>query len=209
MPRNLKLTLAYDGSPFHGWQVQPARPTIQGALADAIERITGEKILPQGSGRTDAGVHALAQVASFQTTSSIPSGNLVKALNSMLPAAIRVFGIEEVAEDFHARRSAKAKTYEYRIYRGEILPPFLARYVTHNPFMISLRSRRWIRRRTCPQMAMGMFGRSTPPSGQGAARNSYIGYVGMVSSTTWCAIWWGLFCWWEKGRCTLSPFPRF
>lgn len=134
MVRNLKLVVAYDGSPFSGWQVQPGRATIQGALADAIERITGERILPQGSGRTDAGVHALAQVATFTTSSSIPSGNLLKALNSVLPATIRVVAVEEVPADFHARHSAKAKTYEYRLYRGDICPPFLANFVTHHPY---------------------------------------------------------------------------
>lgn len=134
MSRNLKLVLAYDGSPYSGWQVQPGRPTVQGTLADAIERITGEKTLPQGSGRTDAGVHALAQVATFTTSSSIPSGNLVKALNSVLPASIRVSAAEEVPEDFHARRSARAKIYEYRLYRGDICPPFLADFVTHHPY---------------------------------------------------------------------------
>lgn len=134
MSRNLKLVVSYDGSSYHGWQVQPGRATIQGTLADAFERITGEKTLPQGSGRTDAGVHALAQVASLTTSSSIPSGNLVKALNSVLPASIRVLVVEKAPEDFHARRSAKAKTYEYRLYRGDICPPFLANFVTHHPY---------------------------------------------------------------------------
>ncbi|HUS18224.1 MAG TPA: tRNA pseudouridine(38-40) synthase TruA [Terriglobales bacterium] len=134
MARNLKMVLAYNGAPFSGWQVQPDRSTVQGTLAGALEQITGEKILPQGSGRTDAGVHALAQVASCTTSSSIPSGNLVKAMNSMLPASIRVLSVEEVGEEFHARHSAKAKTYEYRLYRGEICPPFLADFVTHNPY---------------------------------------------------------------------------
>jgi tRNA pseudouridine38-40 synthase len=134
MARTLKMTVAYNGASFSGWQVQPDRPTVQGELADALERITGEKLLPQGSGRTDAGVHALAQVASFSTSSSIPSGNLVKAMNSMLPASVRVLSIEEVAEGFHARHGAKAKTYEYRIHRGEICPPFLAGFVTHHPY---------------------------------------------------------------------------
>ncbi|MEO5936154.1 MAG: tRNA pseudouridine(38-40) synthase TruA [Terriglobales bacterium] len=134
MARNLKLVLAYDGSLFSGWQVQPDRPTVQGALADAVERITGEKILPQGSGRTDAGVHALAQVASFSTSSSIPSANLVKALNSLLPESIRVTSVEDMPADFHARHTAQAKSYEYRLYRGDICPPFLARYVTHHPY---------------------------------------------------------------------------
>jgi tRNA pseudouridine38-40 synthase len=134
MLRTLKLVLAYDGSLFSGWQVQPDRPTVQGVLADALERITSEKILPQGSGRTDAGVHALAQVASFTTSSSIPSGNLVKAMNSLLPASVRVCAVEDMPEGFHARHSAQAKTYEYRLYRGDICPPFLASYVTHHPY---------------------------------------------------------------------------
>src|SRR5579872_2395132 len=132
--RNLKLTLSYDGSDFAGWQVQPDLPTVQGLLASAIGRITNEKVLPQGSGRTDAGVHALAQVATFATESSVPTANFVKALNDILPAAVRVTGAEEVPSDFHARKSARGKTYRYRIYRGEICPPFLARYVWHHPY---------------------------------------------------------------------------
>jgi tRNA pseudouridine38-40 synthase len=134
MPRNLKLTLAYDGHDFAGWQVQPDRPTIQGTLVSAIEHLTGEKTLPQGSGRTDAGVHALAQVATFQTESSIPVSNLRKALNDILPESIRILAVEEAPRDFHARKSAKAKTYSYRIYREEICPPFLSRYVYHHPY---------------------------------------------------------------------------
>ena len=132
--RNLKLTLAYDGSEFCGWQVQPEAASIQGALASAIGRITGEKVLPQGSGRTDAGVHALAQVASFCTESPIPAENLLKALNDILPSSIRVLEATEAPPEFHARKSARAKTYRYRIYRGAICPPFLARYVWHYPF---------------------------------------------------------------------------
>jgi tRNA pseudouridine38-40 synthase len=84
--RNLKLILSYDGTDFAGWQVQPDASTIQGVLASAIGRITGEKVLPQGSGRTDAGVHALAQVATFATESPVPTANFVKALNDILPA---------------------------------------------------------------------------------------------------------------------------
>jgi tRNA pseudouridine38-40 synthase len=132
--RNLKLILAYDGSEFAGWQVQPQRSTIQGTLASAIGRLTGENVLPQGSGRTDAGVHAFAQVATFQTASPIPTGNWVKALNDILPASIRVLDVSDAAPDFHARRSARAKTYRYRIHRGAICPPFLPRYVWHYPF---------------------------------------------------------------------------
>jgi tRNA pseudouridine38-40 synthase len=132
--RNLKLTLSYDGSNFSGWQVQPDANTIQGTLASAIGRITGENVLPQGSGRTDAGVHALAQVATFATSSPIPAENFVKAINDVLPPSIRILEVAEVPADFHARRSAKAKTYRYRIYRGAICSPFFSRYVWHFPY---------------------------------------------------------------------------
>jgi tRNA pseudouridine38-40 synthase len=132
--RNLKLTLSYDGSDFAGWQVQPDAVTVQGTLASAIGRVTGEKVLPQGSGRTDAGVHALAQVVTFVTESSVPTANFVKALNDILPASVRVLEVEEAAAAFHARKSARGKTYRYRIYRTGICPPFLARYVWHYPF---------------------------------------------------------------------------
>lgn len=123
-----KLTVAYDGSDFFGWQVQPDRATIQGELAAAIERLTGERVLPQGSGRTDAGVHARGQVASFALDSPIPPTNLRRALNRTLPEAIRVLSAEIAAENFHARHAARAKTYDYRIFRGEICPPWEARY---------------------------------------------------------------------------------
>jgi tRNA pseudouridine38-40 synthase len=132
--RNLKLILAYDGADFAGWQVQPGRMTVQGALASAIGRLSGENVLPQGSGRTDAGVHALAQVASFTTASAIPGENWARALNDILPASIRVLEVSEAAPEFHARKSARAKIYRYRIHRGEICPPFLARYVWHYPY---------------------------------------------------------------------------
>ena len=134
MSRNLKLTLAYDGSEFHGWQIQPGLPTVQGILTEVIGRTTGEKVLPQGSGRTDAGVHALAQVASFTTESNIPLVNFRKVLNDRLPTSIRVLAVEEMPADFHARHSSQSKTYEYRIHRGEIVPPWLVRYVTHHPW---------------------------------------------------------------------------
>jgi tRNA pseudouridine38-40 synthase len=134
LPRNLKLTLAYDGHDFAGWQVQPDRSTIQGTLVSVIEQLTGEKTLPQGSGRTDAGVHALAQTTSVTIASPIPATNFARALNDVLPRTIRVLSVEEMPPDFHARRSAVAKTYRYRIYRGDTCPPFLARYVYHHPY---------------------------------------------------------------------------
>jgi tRNA pseudouridine38-40 synthase len=132
--RNLKLILSYDGAEFSGWQVQPDVQTVQGALASAIGRLTGEKVLPQGSGRTDAGVHALAQVVTFVTESSVPTENFLKALNDILPVSIRVLEVAEMPAVFHARHSALAKTYRYRMYRNTICPPFLARYVSHYPY---------------------------------------------------------------------------
>jgi len=139
-----KLTLSYDGTGFHGWQVQPGRPTVQGALADALFQLSAERVLPQGSGRTDAGVHALGQVASFALAAPIPAANLLRALNRALPASIRILTAEAVPPSFHARHSALRKTYEYRIFErrppdGEsdpdaelaerICSPFLAPYV--------------------------------------------------------------------------------
>jgi tRNA pseudouridine38-40 synthase len=125
-----KLTLAYDGTPYNGWQIQPNLPTVQGTLANAIHHITGETTLPQGSGRTDTGVHALAQVATVSLTAPIPGPNLHRALNRILPPSIRVLAIAEVPADFHARHSARRKTYEYRILPGNhICSPMLAPYV--------------------------------------------------------------------------------
>lgn len=137
MSRNLKVTLSYDGSEFHGWQIQPELRTVQGTLAECIARVTGEDILPQGSGRTDAGVHAIGQVVSFCLQSPIPDSNLAIALNDVLPPAVRVKSAKTVDANFHARHSAKAKTYRYRILRSDICPPFLARYVLHDPYPLN------------------------------------------------------------------------
>jgi tRNA pseudouridine38-40 synthase len=132
--RRLKLTLAYDGTDFSGWQVQPGRPTIQGFLEAAFLDIEDAPVHVAGSGRTDAGVHALAQVAAVSIRNPIPPRNLKKALNRLLPFAIRVNAVEEVAAAFHPRYDAVSKTYEYRLYRGEVCPPFERRYVHHHPF---------------------------------------------------------------------------
>src|SRR5438445_4146849 len=132
--RNLKVILSYDGSEFLGLTLKTASTNVQGPLEKSIGRLTGEKVLPQGSGRTDAGVHAQAQVASFNAQSTIPAENLVKALNDILPPSIRILQVKEVPAEFHARKSVRAKTYQYRIYRAPICPPFLARYVWHFPY---------------------------------------------------------------------------
>ncbi len=136
--RTFRLTLAYDGTEFHGWQVQPGLSTIQGELQAALGRITGETPLPQGSGRTDTGVHALAQVASFPLQANIPPQNLMRALNGTLPPAIRVLESRTVPGAFHARHSAVAKTYEYRVFREAVCPPFLARYVLPCPWTLDI-----------------------------------------------------------------------
>jgi tRNA pseudouridine38-40 synthase len=141
--RNWKLTLSYDGTDFSGWQVQPGEITIQGELQAALRRITGEAPLPQGSGRTDAGVHALAQVASFELHTPIPPHNLERALNRILPPAIRIIEACIVDGTFHARHSAVAKTYEYRVLLeqpalGTICAPSLARYVYAYPWPLDL-----------------------------------------------------------------------
>jgi tRNA pseudouridine38-40 synthase len=134
-----KITLTYDGTPYNGWQVQPNLPTVQGTLAHAIRHITGESVLPQGSGRTDTGVHALAQVATFSLTVPIPAANLHHALNRALPPSIRILSVEAVPADFHARHNALRKTYEYRILPGNrICSPMLAPFVWACPLRLDL-----------------------------------------------------------------------
>lgn len=144
-PQNWKLLLAYDGTDYRGWQVQPGVPTIQGRLQTALGRVVGESPLPQGSGRTDAGVHALAQVASFSLQARIPAESLQRALNRTLPAAIRVTDAQVVAPEFHARHSTVAKTYEYRVFLEQdgsnvrkTCPPFLARFVCAYPWPLEM-----------------------------------------------------------------------
>ena len=132
--RNFKATLAYDGTDFHGWQIQPDRATIQETLKSVLAQIEGSAVDVQGAGRTDAGVHALGQVASFALTNPIPGANLLQAANRFLPAAIRMTDVVEVEPDFHARHGAKAKLYEYRIFRGDVCSPFGSRYVHHHPY---------------------------------------------------------------------------
>jgi tRNA pseudouridine38-40 synthase len=132
--RRIKITLAYDGTGFHGWQVQPSLPTIQGILEEIVSGIEGCPVHVAGSGRTDAGVHALAQVAAFSLENPIPLDNLRRAVNRLLPPAVRVLAAEEVPPDFHPRFQAVAKTYEYRIFRGETCSPFEWPYIHHHPY---------------------------------------------------------------------------
>jgi tRNA pseudouridine38-40 synthase len=132
--RRIKIEVAYDGGPYHGWQVQPDLPTIQGVLEQAVSEIDGKRVHVAGSGRTDAGVHALAQVAAFSLENPIPLVNLRRALNRLLPPTIRILSAEEVHTHFHPRFDAKAKTYEYRILREEVCSPFEWLWVHHYPY---------------------------------------------------------------------------
>src|SRR5271169_1091225 len=132
--RTFKLTIAYDGTDFHGWQFQGNKPTIQGEIVAVLCRLTQENVQLYGAGRTDAGVHALGQVASFRTQSPLSSGEFQRALNALLPPTIRIVAAEEMGPDFSARWSARAKVYRYRLYRGKVVPPMLWRYVLHYPF---------------------------------------------------------------------------
>jgi len=129
--QNLRMELQYDGTGYHGWQIQPRLRTIQGELTHTLESIVREPVHVCGSGRTDAGAHALAQVCHFHTTSRLEPSSLWKALNSRLPATIRVTGIEKVADDFHARHHARTKHYRYRILNTSWCPPFEYPYVHH------------------------------------------------------------------------------
>jgi tRNA pseudouridine38-40 synthase len=132
--RYIKLTIAYDGTDFHGWQIQANKPTVQGEIVSVLRRLTQENIQLHGTGRTDAGVHALGQVGSFRTQSALSPLEFQRALNALLPPTIRIVGSEETGPDFSARWSAKGKVYRYRIYRGKVVPPMLWRYVLHYPF---------------------------------------------------------------------------
>jgi tRNA pseudouridine38-40 synthase len=132
--RYLKITIAYDGTDFHGWQMQSAKPTVQGEIVSVLRRLTQENIALHAAGRTDAGVHALGQVGSFRTQSGLSTEEFQRALNAILPPSIRIVGVQETGPDFSARWSAKSKIYRYRLYRGKVVPPMLWRYVLHYPF---------------------------------------------------------------------------
>lgn len=132
--RNLKLTLAYDGTAFHGWQVQPSLPTVQGTLQAALEKLFNHSVNVTGSGRTDAGVHAQGQVANVETARSMDTDAVLRGVNALLPPEVRVWQVEEVGPEFHARRSARSKTYEYHVWRQYIVSPFQCRYVYAFPY---------------------------------------------------------------------------
>jgi tRNA pseudouridine38-40 synthase len=127
--RNLKLTLAYDGTNFHGWQVQPQLRTVQGELQQALQKLFNHEVAVTGSGRTDAGVHAHGQVANVETERTMDTGAVLRGANALLPEDLRVIAVEEASAQFHARHSARRKMYRYRIWRLPIVSPFERRYV--------------------------------------------------------------------------------
>ena len=135
--QNYKAVISYDGTAYHGWQIQPKGKTIQGLLEKTLATITKTKVPVMGAGRTDAGVHALAQTASFRTGLQISDGDLFRAMNALLPQDIRIVSLEKVPADFHALRSAKGKIYRYRIFTGPQVSPFVVRYVYHHPYPLN------------------------------------------------------------------------
>ena len=136
--RNLSLILAYDGTNYHGWQCQPDVVTIEETVRGAVQKILDHETKVYAGARTDSGVHALGQVVNFRTEKGIGHSNLIKGLNSLLPADIRVMGASDVDEDFHARYSARSKTYVYCILTDVLNSPFLSRYVLHWPWSLDI-----------------------------------------------------------------------
>jgi tRNA pseudouridine38-40 synthase len=134
LPRRIRITLAWDGTDYHGWQLQPGLPTIQGVIEEIVAGIESKPVRVEASGRTDAGVHALAQVAAFTLENPIPFDNLRRAMNRLLPASVRVLRVDEAHAEFHPRFDAVAKTYRYTIFRDEVCPPLEWRYVYHHPY---------------------------------------------------------------------------
>src|SRR3954464_13811330 len=140
--RTIKLTIAYDGTEFVGWQRQESGVSVQGAIEDVLAQIEGAPVTLHGAGRTDSCVHALAQTASARLTASVDDDRLARALNAHLPGAIRVTTVTTVADDFHARFSAVGKVYEYRIWNGKAIPPFIRLYAWHVPEALDLAAMR-------------------------------------------------------------------
>jgi len=140
--KNYKIVLAYDGTDFNGWQRQPGGRTVQGVVEEAVRKITQKKTVVHGAGRTDAGVHALGQVAGFRGAFKPANDVLLRALNAVLPADVRIFSLEEAPDGFHPRKSARSKLYRYRIVHAPQVSPLDRRYVLHWPYPLDLRAMR-------------------------------------------------------------------
>jgi tRNA pseudouridine38-40 synthase len=140
--QNYKIVLAYDGTDFRGWQRQPEGRTIQGTVEEAVFKITRKRTTVHGAGRTDAGVHALGQVAHFGSATKIPDADLFRALNAVLPWDVRILSLARARPDFHARKCARSKVYQYRIVHARQVSPFDFRYALHWPYPLNLRAMR-------------------------------------------------------------------
>ncbi len=217
--RYFKLTIAYDGTDFHGWQIQLKKPTIQGEIVNVLRRITQENVQLHGAGRTDAGVHALGQVASFRTQSALSAGEFQRALNALLPPTIRIAAAEEVGPDFNARWSARGKIYRYRLYRGKVVPPMLWRYVLHYPFPLDEEAMRDAAARFVGVHDFASFAASTGSEeddkerstereicscAQPTAKSSSSPSAAAPSCATWCAKW-SAPCWMSAAASSRPP----
>jgi tRNA pseudouridine38-40 synthase len=138
MPRVLKLTIAYDGAAYVGWQRQAEGVSVQGLIEEALARLDGAPVAVHGAGRTDAGVHALGQVASARVATAHEPAVIRRALNAMLPGDVRVLAVEEAPDDFHARYGAAGKRYEYRLWQGPVQPPFVRAWSWHVPHRLDV-----------------------------------------------------------------------
>jgi tRNA pseudouridine38-40 synthase len=168
--RRIRFSVAYDGTDFHGWQIQPNLPTIQGTLENIFSQIESASVKVEGSGRTDAGVHARAQVAAVSLTNPIPPDNLRRAVNRLLPPSIRIFDVAEVHSSFHPRFDALAKTYEYRIYRPEVCDPFQFRYVHHHPYPLDLEAMQELAAGLVGEHDFTAFAASDPSDAEGRSK---------------------------------------
>lgn len=137
---NYKLILSYDGTDFCGWQRQPEKRTVQGVLEESLAKICGHKIVVNGAGRTDAGVHARGQVASFKAETRLKSAELLRALNALLPDDVKAKSLKKASPEFHARKMAKSKIYQYRIHHSRLISPFELRYVLYWPGPLDIES---------------------------------------------------------------------
>ena len=139
MQQNYHILISYDGTDYFGWQRQPEKKTIQGLIEKALAKIVSRPIPIIGAGRTDAGVHALAQSAHFKANFKLEDKELIQAINGNLPKDIRITSLQKVSPDFHARKSARSKTYQYRIVQSPSISPFLLRYTLHWPSLLDVK----------------------------------------------------------------------
>jgi tRNA pseudouridine38-40 synthase len=190
LTRTLKFTIAYDGSSFVGWQRQADGESIQGVLEDVLAKFEGAPVVVHGAGRTDAGVHALGQVASVRLGTDLDEATLVRAVNAQLPESVRVLKIEDVADDFHARFSATSKTYRYVIGRGELASPFTRGFTWHIPDALDVMAMRRAARHLVGRHDFSAFrsvGGGSPDSVRTVTRAEVLAVGATGSTSIWGA----------------------